>query len=101
MASSTVYKDRVKRSDCLQFLKNKYEMGTRKAALGTIKSLRSYFRRVHNEYMSMKKSGSEADAVPKPSWFLYELLLFILDGEETRSGRETFTLRSDSMVSFH
>jgi hypothetical protein len=37
MASSAVYKDRMKRSDCLQFLKNKYEMGTTKAALNKIK----------------------------------------------------------------
>jgi site-specific recombinase XerD len=57
MASSAVYKDRVKRSDCLQFLKNKYEMGTMEAALNKIKSLRLYFQWVHNEYMSKKKSG--------------------------------------------
>jgi hypothetical protein len=57
MVGSAVYKDRVKRSDCLQFLKNKYEMGTTKAALNKTKSLRSYFRRVHKEYMSKKKSG--------------------------------------------
>jgi hypothetical protein len=68
-------------------------MGTTKAAVNTIKSLQSYFRRVHNEYMSKKRSGSGTDDVPKPSWFLYELLLFILDAEETRPGRETFTLR--------
>jgi hypothetical protein len=43
MASSAISEDRVKRSDCLQFLKNKYEMGTTKAALNKIKSLRSYF----------------------------------------------------------
>jgi hypothetical protein len=60
MASSAVYKDRVKRSDCLQFLKNKYEMETTKAALNKIKSLRSYFRRVHEEYMS-KKSGLKTE----------------------------------------
>jgi hypothetical protein len=60
MASSAVYKVRVKRSDCLQFLKNKYEMGTTKAALNKIKSLRSYFRRVHKEYMS-KKSGLKTE----------------------------------------
>jgi hypothetical protein len=61
MASSAVYKDRVKRSDCLQFLKNKYEMGTMEAALNKIKSLRSYFRRVHNEYMSKKKNGLKTE----------------------------------------
>jgi hypothetical protein len=61
MASSAVYKDRVKRNDCLQFLKNKYEMGTMKAALNKIKSLRSYFRRVHQEYMSKKKSGLKTE----------------------------------------
>jgi hypothetical protein len=61
MASSTVCKDRVKRNDCLHFLKNKYEMRTTKAALNKIKSLRSYFRRVHNEYMSKKKSGFKTE----------------------------------------
>lgn len=64
MASSVDYKDRVKRSDLLQFLKNKYDMGTTKAVLNKIKSLRSYFRRVHNEHLSKKKSGSGADDVP-------------------------------------
>jgi hypothetical protein len=61
LVSSAVYKDRVKRSDCLQFLKKKYEMGTTKAALNKIKNLRSYFRRVHNEYMSKKKSGLKTE----------------------------------------
>jgi hypothetical protein len=61
MASSAVYKDGVKRSDCLQFLKDKYEKGATKAALNKIKSLRSYLRRVHKEYMSKKKSGLKTE----------------------------------------
>jgi hypothetical protein len=32
-------------------------MGTTKAALKKVKSLRSYLRRVHKEYMSKKKTG--------------------------------------------
>jgi hypothetical protein len=60
-ASSAVYEDRVKRSDCLQFLTNKYEMGTMKPALNKIKSLRSYLRRVHKGYMSKKKSGLKTE----------------------------------------
>jgi hypothetical protein len=60
MASSAVYKDRVKRSDCLQFLKNKYEMGTTKAALNKIKSS-IVLPWVHNEYMSKKKSDLKTE----------------------------------------
>ncbi|KAJ8875462.1 hypothetical protein PR048_023357 [Dryococelus australis] len=73
------------------FLKDNYEMGATKAALNKIKCLRSYFRRVRNEYLSKKKSGSGAADVRKPNWFLYEPLLFILDGE-IRPRTETFTL---------
>jgi hypothetical protein len=61
MASSAVYKDRVKCNDCLQFLKNKYEIRATKAALNKIKSLWSYFLRVHKEYMSKKKSGLKTE----------------------------------------
>ncbi|KAJ8874697.1 hypothetical protein PR048_025563 [Dryococelus australis] len=73
MATRADYKDRKKRSEALQFLKDKYGMGTTKAALNKIKNLRSYFRRVHNEYLSKKKSGSDTADVPKPTWFLLQM----------------------------
>ncbi|XP_066978152.1 uncharacterized protein [Macrobrachium rosenbergii] len=97
-ANTDNYKDRVKRSDALMFLKAKYDLGTSKAVLNKIKCFRSYFRRVHKYYMTKRKSSSGAEDVSQPSWILYKHLLFILDGEEKRPGKETFSLETDSSV---
>jgi hypothetical protein len=44
-------------------------MGTTKAALNKIKCFQSYFRHVHNEYMSKKKSGLKTEkSVRASAW---------------------------------
>ncbi|XP_076034497.1 uncharacterized protein LOC143021099 [Oratosquilla oratoria] len=88
-ANSDAYKDRAKRNDALMFLKGKYDLGTSKAVLNKIKCFRSYFHRVHKDYMTRKRNGSGAEDVSQPGWVLYKYLLFILDGEERRTGKET------------
>ncbi|XP_050508923.1 uncharacterized protein LOC126886121 [Diabrotica virgifera virgifera] len=95
-ASDKDYKDRIKRGDAQQYLVDKYKLGTRKAVNNKIKSFRSYFHRLHAEYKRKRSGDGRDDALPEPNWFLYKYLLFILDGEENRSGKETFTTQRET-----
>ncbi|XP_028153165.1 protein tramtrack, beta isoform isoform X9 [Diabrotica virgifera virgifera] len=47
--------------------------------LKKIKSLRSYFHKIHTRVLK-EESGSSADETYQSSWFAYQSLLFILDG---------------------
>ena len=56
-ANSDNYKDRIKQSGAPLFLKTKYDLGTSKAVLNIIKYFRSYFRRVHKDYITKRSSS--------------------------------------------
>jgi hypothetical protein len=46
-----------------------------------------------------KKSGSSTGEIYKTSWFGYKYLLFILEGDEARKGKDTITTIEESLVS--
>jgi hypothetical protein len=48
-SSNPDYKDRIKRGDAQQYLAGKYGLQTRKAVNNKIKSIRSYFHKIHLE----------------------------------------------------
>ena len=83
------YKNREERRSALQVLGEKYSLDS-KSILNKIKSLRSYFHREHSKVLK-KKSGSSADEIYRSSWFAYKHMLFILQGDETREGKDTIT----------
>ena len=63
-----------------------------------IKSLRSYFHREHSKVLK-KKSESSADEIHRPSWLACKHMLFILQGDEAREGKDTKTTLDESLVS--
>jgi hypothetical protein len=81
------YKNKQKRTDALQKLAQKFSSDS-KSILKKIKSLRSYFHKEHSNVIN-KKSGSGADGVFSSSWFAYKQLLFILESDFPRTGRDT------------
>ena len=91
------YKNREERRSALQDLGEKYSLDS-KSILNKIKSLRSYFHREHSKVLK-KKSGSSADEIYRSSWFAYKHMLFILQGDETRDGKDTITTLVESLVS--
>jgi len=91
------YKNREERRSALQDLGEKYSLDS-KSILNKIKSLRSYFHREHSKVLK-KKSGSSADEIYRSSWFAYKHMLFILQGDETREGKDTITTLEESLVS--
>jgi hypothetical protein len=70
-SSDPDYKDRIKRGDAQQYLAGNYGLQTRKAVKNKIKSLRSYFHKIHSE-AKRRKSGNGRDDVVEPNWFLYK-----------------------------
>jgi hypothetical protein len=46
-----------------------------------------------------KKSGSSTGEIYTASWFAYKHLLFILDGDEAREGKDTIITLEESLVS--
>jgi hypothetical protein len=56
-----------------------------------IKSLRSYFHKIHSE-AKRRKSGDGRDDVVEPNRFLYKYLVFILDGGDNRAGKQSFSI---------
>jgi hypothetical protein len=57
-----------------------------KSILKKIISLRSYFRKEHSEVINEKSGSSD---VFTSSWFAYKQLLFILESDLPRAGRDT------------
>jgi hypothetical protein len=89
-SSDPDYKDTIKRGDAQQYLAGKYGLQTGKAVNDKIKSLRSYFHEIHSE-VKRRKSGDGCDDDVEPNWFLYKYLVFILDGEDNRAGKQSFS----------
>jgi len=83
------YKNREERWSAFQELGEKYSLDS-KSILNKIKSLRSYFHWEHSKVLK-KKNGSSADEIYRSSWFAYKHMLFILQGDETREGKDTIT----------
>jgi hypothetical protein len=90
------YKNREERRSALEELGEKYSLDS-KSILNKIKSLRSYFHREHSKVLR-KKSGSSAYEMYRSSWFAYRHMLFILQGDEEREGKDTITAL-ESLVS--
>jgi len=86
-SSDKNYKNREERRSALQELGEKYSLDS-KSILNKIKSLRSYFHREHSKVLK-KKSGSSADKIYRWSWFASKHMLFILQGDEAREGKDT------------
>jgi hypothetical protein len=93
----TNYKNREERRSALQELGEKYSLDS-KSILTKIKCLRSYFHREHRKVLK-KKSGSSADEIYRSSWFAYKHMLFILQGDEAREGKDTITTLEEILVS--
>jgi len=91
------YKNREERRSAVQELGEKYSLDS-KSILNKIKSLRSYFHREHSMVLK-KKSGSSVDEIYRSSLFAYKHMLFILQGDETREGKDTITTLEESLVS--
>jgi len=92
------YKNWEERRSALQELGEKYSLDS-KLILNKIKSLRrSYFVRDHGKVLK-KKSGSSADEIYRSSWFAYKHMLFILQGDGARKGKDTITTLEESLVS--
>jgi len=90
------YKHREERS-AVQELEEKYSLDS-KSIVNKIKTLRSYFHREHSKVLK-KKSGSYPDEVYRSGWFAYKHMLFILQGDEARKGKDTITTLEESLVS--
>ena len=93
------YKNREMRRDALQILGEKYSLNS-KAVLNKIKSLRSYFHREHSKVIK-KKSGCSTEETYQSSWFGYKSLVFILDGNDIREGKDPMTTFNESLVSLY
>jgi hypothetical protein len=91
------YKNWEETKSVLQELGEKYSLDS-KSILNKIKSLRSYFHREHSKVLK-KKSGSSSYQMYRLSWFAYKHVLFILQGDEAREGKDAITTLEESLVS--
>jgi hypothetical protein len=91
------YKNWEERRSALQELGEKYSLDS-KLILNKVKSLRWYFHREHSKALK-KKSGSSTDEIYRSSWFAYKHMLFILQGDGARKGKDTRTTLEESLVS--
>ncbi|XP_064078568.1 uncharacterized protein LOC135196014 [Macrobrachium nipponense] len=79
------YKNRIKKMDALAGIADKLSI-TVSDTEKKIKAIKVQFRREHVKLISLKRSGSSPK---KCSWFRYEPLLFLLQGQESRGSRST------------
>lgn len=77
--TSLDYKNRNKKNDALATLGKEFGVDSHEVDK-KIQSLKTQFRREHKKLLASKKSGCPI----KSTWFGYESLLFLLQGNETK-----------------
>jgi hypothetical protein len=65
-----------------------------------MESLRSHFH-LEQSKMLIKKSGSSTDELCMSSWFVYKHLIYILENDEAREGKDTIISLDESLVSLY
>jgi len=68
------------------------------SVINKMKSLRPHFYREHSK-MLIKKSGSSTDEMYMSRWFVYKHLLFIVESDDAREGKDTIITLEESLVS--
>ncbi|XP_066965442.1 uncharacterized protein [Macrobrachium rosenbergii] len=78
------YKNRIKKMDALTGITDKLSVSV--SDTEKMKAIKVQFRREHLKLTSLKRSGC---SLKKCSWYGYEPLLFLLQGQESRGSRST------------
>jgi len=70
------------------------------SVLNKMKSLRSHFHSEQSKVL-IKKSESSTAEICKSSWFVYKHLLYILENDDAREGKDTIITLEESLVSLY